>query len=687
MKKFFNLWLMAALVCGLGLSVASCKDDHEGSQSEEQEQKEAEAKAAASEKFWGVVGQLISYTDIVDDYEDKTFETNVGRPADNDPLTRIVVTNTMEAAVHSYNDLTGANITASTATHTYSDPNVGTLTWNKTTDGSSWATVDVNIKQLPTLTKIVYQSFDQGNNNSYFEGRAYYRFGDVIRFVNGIANEDDYWICVRPAFGPEKKEDSHWVNVGVLQNNNIYPVTDWNGSKYDFFLPTKLGVNKKHMQSFAEMLYAICFPESWWENLITPGITVPEMFYDFKVANIQYHNKYFWQNVQKAWVKNDIIKDVLHLSGLAELQEIKENGVHLMYDGYSWPWGKTCKLYEAVYTNGTSTAEQNLHHVEYLTVKKDMSTATKNIDFRYGGSGAYRSSYNDYFTDNNYRWVIRHATGEELAKMYGTGGYEVRSPIRNSKKVYRYYADVEPEEDLLKEPEVTGDRGYDKAQVNQFIGMDGKLYNSKDAARTAGTEAVALVVYVGKDADTSTDKEYHGLAVALEYADDGNHVKWCSDAENTLLFGETKGKEQSTWPAQLDGISHTNRLIQSDSYPAARLARNYKVNGFDPDIYDMSDWFLPSVGQVLKCLTTSPWNIPITYKTNSDYIVTITSDNMTSILGRWRGAMDQSTWAFWTSTEYTKDEAVYVNFDFTGKNYIHKLLKSQTHPVLPFIAF
>ena len=101
----------------------------------------------------------------------------------------------------------------------------------------------------------------------------------------------------------------------------------------------------------------------------------------------------------------------------------------------------------------------------------------------------------------------------------------------------------------------------------------------------------------------------------------------------------------------------------------------------------MSDWFLPSVGQVLKCLTTSPWNIPITYKTNSDYIVTITSDNMTSILGRWRGAMDQSTWAFWTSTEYTKDEAVYVNFDFTGKNYIHKLLKSQTHPVLPFIAF
>ena len=31
MKKLMNFWLMAALVCGLGLSVTSCKDDDDDS--------------------------------------------------------------------------------------------------------------------------------------------------------------------------------------------------------------------------------------------------------------------------------------------------------------------------------------------------------------------------------------------------------------------------------------------------------------------------------------------------------------------------------------------------------------------------------------------------------------------------------------------------------------------------------
>lgn len=679
MKKYFNLMLMAALVCGLSLGVTSCKDDEKEPSEEEQEQ-----AAQTSEKFWSVVGQLISYTDIVDDYEGKTFETNVGEPADNDPLTRIVATNTMEAAVRRYNNLTGANITATTATHTFSDPEVGTLTWTKTTDGTSWATVDVNIKQLPGLQKIVYQSFEQGNDNGKFDGRAYYRFGDVIKRSTGTASEPEYWICVRPAFGKEGKEKSHWVNIGVLQNANIYPLSGWKKNPgVSFWLPTKLGEDKVHMQNFAEMLYAISHPTDWEKNLTSFYTEDQEMFEDFEVANIRYHNQFFWQNVQNAWVRKGIITNILNLSGLDELQKIEQNGVHLLYKGYSWPINYA-HLWEAVYTNGTDSYK-NMHKATYTEKPEvDMRTIQGNIDFRQGGS-KYLNNYKEFFGDNQYRWVIRHATGKELSS---TGKFEVRQPIPGTKVVYRYYEDVLDTDDLMAEPEVTGDRGYDKAKVNQFIGKDGNLYNSKDAARTAGTEAVALVVYVGKDADTSNDKEYHGLAVALEYADDGNHVKWCSDAENTLFFQETKDKEQATWPTQLDGIKRTTHIaVSNNNCRAADLARNYDVEDFDPEDYDMSDWFLPSVGQVLKCLTTSPWNIPITYKTNSDYIVTITSDNMTSILGRWRGAMDQSTWAFWTSTEYTKDEAVYVNFDFTGKNYIHKLLKSQTHPVLPFIAF
>ena len=454
--KTNKFWLMVALVCGIGMSVTSCKDDESGGKIEEQKQQEAEAKAEASEKFWGVVGQLISYTDIVDDYEDKAFESNVGRPADNDPLTRIVGTNSMEAAVQSYNELTGANITTSTASDTYSDPDVGTLTWTKTTDGTSWGTVEVNIKQLPRLQKIVYQSFEQGNNNGYFSGKAYYRFGDVIQFGEGT--DADYWICVRPAFGKEKKEDSHWVNVGALNDFEVKDDSKLDGYTKKFWLPTKLGVNKTHMQNFAEMLYAICFPAKWQKNISEYCNSNDDLlfFKDFTTTHIKYHNEVFWQNVQNAWVEKKVITKVLNLpSGLTELKEIEQKGVHLMYDGYSWPWGSTCKLYEAVYTNGTKNSEKNLHHAEYLTVKKDMKSATKDIDFRRGGS-SYKSDYEEFFTGANpdqYRWVIRNATGKELSEMYGNGRYDVKQPIDNSTDFYRYYAHVYPIVNLLDDPE------------------------------------------------------------------------------------------------------------------------------------------------------------------------------------------------------------------------------------------
>ena len=57
MKKLMNLWLLAALVCGLALSVTSCKDDDDDNKSEEQQQQEQAEKAS---KFWSVVGQLVS---------------------------------------------------------------------------------------------------------------------------------------------------------------------------------------------------------------------------------------------------------------------------------------------------------------------------------------------------------------------------------------------------------------------------------------------------------------------------------------------------------------------------------------------------------------------------------------------------------------------------------------------------
>jgi len=80
----------------------------------------------------------------------------------------------------------------------------------------NFAEVDVNIRQIPHLQKIVYKAPGTGENGS-FQGRSYYRFGDVIS-LPGEDGEKEYWICVRPAFSVEGKEDSHWMSVGRRVN-------------------------------------------------------------------------------------------------------------------------------------------------------------------------------------------------------------------------------------------------------------------------------------------------------------------------------------------------------------------------------------------------------------------------------------------------------------------------------------
>ena len=55
------------------------------------------------------------------------------------------------------------------------------------------------------------------------------------------------------------------------------------------------------------------------------------------------------------------------------------------------------------------------------------------------------------------------------------------------------------------------------ADLGKIAGADGNIYDTKDAAEAAGTQAVAMIAYVGKD--TGILGKEHGLAIAL--ADEG----------------------------------------------------------------------------------------------------------------------------------------------------------------------
>ena len=458
--------VMAAMVVVIGLGMGSCVDNIDNSttpsEKEQQEQQAAEAQQAKAQKFWAVVSHLVDVDDYTDDYENMTFEPAYGVEG-AEAGTRYIYTNDAATAAERFGDLVDCNdIDENTPSYTYDDPDVGKLVYTKGS-GRFLATVDVDIKQIPNLKKIVYMP--GAYVNGFFQGRAYYRFGDVVRrrvVVYGENNAEEqvneYWICVRPSFGPEKKGDSHWVCLNVLPKKNTwyYKASNYN----EYWLPTGIGINEEHMQNLAEMLYAIYNPQKWYQNVTNETYSKLRMFHDFSKSRANLHNDKFWQSVQNAWRNYDITEKVMNLDSITTRQiftETIENpnpSLHLLYKGYSWyksiSWN--CSLFEATFTAGNDNKERNMHKADY----QERTENVQEFGMDYREMGFLDAGYGRFFhNDQIYRWTVRHATGKELAR---NGRYNEQEPIDGAVEVYRYYRDVNTVaiKDLpITEPEVT----------------------------------------------------------------------------------------------------------------------------------------------------------------------------------------------------------------------------------------
>ena len=474
MKRNYYFLLMAALVFGLSLSVTSCKDDDKDNngQSEEQQDQQAMEEQEKDNARFAVLDQLADVDTLQENFLSETFEPGIGMPDGDDESTRIVTTNTMEMAAERFANIVDANIDENTPSYTWTDEKMGSMTYTKGDGTTAWATVDVKIKQVRGLQKIIFRSPEMGDENASLKGRAYYRFGDIIHRQNyykkngsDIGTTQEYWVCVRPAFGPEGKDDSHWATVYKLSHNNYI---EKQGGGDNLYIPTKLGEDKEHMQNLAEMLYAMLFPEQWEENVLTNiDNKKMKMFGDFKIKNEPYHNKYFWQNVCVGWDNfedEDVNeywqdrkkKDMWHLIFNASKEEMKkeisENGLHLLYTGYSWVKEKDlkCQLWQAKYTNGTGV-KSNMHNVEYTKPTGSFKGSTFDCRLMGGKLDNYSGFFNN---DGKMRWTVRFATGKELTQ--SGKKYSPKEKIPGTWAVYRYYYNVDRAngKDLSKDPEI-----------------------------------------------------------------------------------------------------------------------------------------------------------------------------------------------------------------------------------------
>ena len=556
MKRF---WLVfaAALVC-----IWACEKEPADSSAGN----DPEHALTPEQIFWGVVGQLIDVNDITPDYQGKTFQPAIGTEVE--PGVRVVGVNSLEAAVRKFNNLTGSNIDTLKTTYTYSSKEVGSLVWNKSTDNKSWATVDVNVPAVPSLQKIVYRSAAQGDVNGSVGdgGSAYYRFGDVVKHFRKEDGQLEYWVCVRPAFDYEGKGESHWISVSPLPQSNIWPYYETKkpfkaSNDMEYGLPYNIREDTEWYQDLAEMLFAICYPEQWSSNIISyssenmfgspKGLPI---FNDFHSSNLKYHNDYFWRNVQNQWRGRDIVKMLFGISYEEMEAAVKQpiagdpagRGLHFLYKGHSW-WTKTSnkpQLWEAHYTNdGTKDTQRNMHK---MTPNKPCSQVVTPNNKTEGDKNYPMNVYNltlqkpylkepRFFGDDAPRWIIRYATGEELAENGKWNPQLAMMGFDGENEVYRYYRDV-VEKNLTEAPEETTTVDVvinDKAKQNRTNFNGHGHYRVGDVLRDQDGKRWIVVKPAGTDPqDVVPDYSPFAELISFEGIQYGNEKKIATNIVN-----------------------------------------------------------------------------------------------------------------------------------------------------------
>ena len=128
--------------------------------------------------------------------------------------------------------------------------------------------------------------------------------------------------------------------------------------------------------------------------------------------------------------------------------------------------------------------------------------------------------------------------------------------------------------------------------VGQIIGSDGKNYDA-NATLPDGVTAVAMIAYLGNDAETSPTNTAFKNGLALALADVSGTPSWCSQTSATCLGTQY---DSSTKFNDLAGIANTDALVNhtGHTHAAANAARGYN-SGTHPA--GTSAWFLPSAGQ------------------------------------------------------------------------------------------
>ena len=431
MKKYFNFLLLAALLCGMSLSVTSCKSDDDNGGGTDSEVLDGELSDEAMHA-WSWVNALTDAAEQPADWQTKSFDATIGVPSSNEETARLIFVSDLDDAKTSFASIAGCDPEELNGTKTVSAGEYGSMTWNISAPGApNIATVDVDSKLLKKLSKLVYCTEEQSPDNAAeIEGNCYYRLGDVVEDLEGF-----YWVCVQPSFLGKKNHQSYWVNVfnasenGRGVNSKKLPgmpakniQSKWTKkAKYNnniINLPTGLKMDRKQIYNFSNLIWALLNPSIYLEAIGKDKNGLAGL-------PVKYHGLYYLDKVGEMWANKDFsIYEKLFNRTAAQMKQMKK--LHFFYYGYHWKsgtkagvWIYNSEGYQKNYS-GKLADDDVLFEMKAKNYGIDIKryVSDSQADKNCASTGQKDMAPAQQFTETEGYWVIRVATGEQLDKNY-----------------------------------------------------------------------------------------------------------------------------------------------------------------------------------------------------------------------------------------------------------------------------
>ncbi len=466
MKRNHHLLLSTALFFGLSLSFTACQDndiDTNGNGNDGNDASLTELEWQKQITLQCLLGTMADVDSLPDNWNDKSYVVTptIGTAADEAApySVRNVVATSSNEAYRIYRSLTASAFDATASNDSWQMDGIGSMDFKVENQPNLYATLKVNIQQLPQLQEIRFvPSTAIGNNGGLSHGEPYYQFGDIVKqTLNG---NDTYWVCVRPVGKQSTANDkgrSHWCSFQLTPITSKKPnFIKFSEKGYgDLILPTGLCEKQadgvRMVQNFFNVLRFIEDP-SIYENLegIDDFKNEVGSFYTDTLQTISniWNDRNLWSTITQGQLDDE---DATLHSMLKDNKSV----VNAFYHGYTKRYSLIGKNSYKVYNLklGSTYKDKNGQNIkdldqtkptlfnvvtpevldvtlengvekdfsQFLNGKNDNKGWTINANYRLDGNDDQLSYDENSKKRGSYQFLVKYKTGGQLQERFLSG--------------------------------------------------------------------------------------------------------------------------------------------------------------------------------------------------------------------------------------------------------------------------